>query len=42
MNINEGIRNKRKLVEKLRGIPTKLTICLLPTIETVKLGTTSS
>ena len=24
MNINENIRNKRKLVEKLRGIPTKL------------------
>ena len=24
MNMNENIRNKRKLVEKLRGIPTKL------------------
>ena len=32
MNINESIRNKRKYVEKLRGIATKLPICLLPTI----------
>ena len=24
MNINENIRNKRKLVKTLRGIPTKL------------------
>ena len=29
MNINVKIRNKRKLVEKEGGIPTKTPICLL-------------
>ena len=32
MNINENIRNKSKLVEKLRGIPTKLPLHQLLTI----------
>ena len=32
MNMNESIRNKRKKIEKIRGIATKLPICLLPTI----------
>ena len=32
MNINVSIRNKRKLVEKLGGIPSKLPIYLLLTI----------
>ena len=32
MNMNESISYKRKWVEKLRGIATKLPICLLPTI----------
>ena len=32
MNVNENIRNKRKLVEKLRGIPTKLPLHQLLTI----------
>ena len=26
MNINENFRNERKIVEKLRGVPTKLPI----------------
>ena len=32
MNYNENIRNMRKLVEKLRGIPTKLPLHQLLTI----------
>ena len=33
MNINEKIRNRRKMVEKLRGIPTKLPLHqLLPNL----------
>ena len=32
MNIDESIRNKRNYVDKKGGIPTKLPICLLPTI----------
>ena len=31
MNINVNVRNKTKLVEKLRGIPTKCPIRLLLT-----------
>ena len=32
MNINVNVRNKKKkMVEKLRGIPTKCPICLLRT-----------
>ena len=31
MNINENVSNKTKLVEKLRGIPTKCPIRLLRT-----------
>ena len=31
MNINVNVRNKTKLVEKLRGIPTKCPILLLLT-----------
>ena len=32
MNINESIRDKRKFVKKLGGIPSKLPIYLLLTI----------
>ena len=32
MDINENIRNERKLVENLRGIPTKLPLHQLLTI----------
>ena len=32
MNINENVRNKRKLVEKLRLYTYKITVCLLLTI----------
>ena len=32
MNMNENIQNKRKLVEQLRGIPTKLPLHQLLTI----------
>ena len=38
MNINENIRNKRKLVEKLRGIPTKLPLYQLLTILPTRFG----
>ena len=38
MNINENIQNKRKLVEKLRGIPTKLPLHQLLTILSYKIG----
>ena len=31
MNINVNVRNKKKLVGKLKGIPTKCPICLLRT-----------
>ena len=37
MNINEKIRNERKLVEKLRGIPTKLPLHQLLTILSYKI-----
>ena len=37
MNINENIRNERKLVEKLRGISTKLQLHQLLTILSYKI-----
>ena len=37
MNMNESIRNTRKLVVNLGGIPTKLSICLLSTIVDCKI-----
>ena len=37
MNINENIRNERKLVEKLRGTPTKLPLHQLLTILSYKI-----
>ena len=37
MNINENIRNKRKMVEKLRRIPTKLPLQQLLTILSYKI-----
>ena len=37
MNINENVRNKRKLVDKFRDIPTKLTLYQLLTILSYKI-----
>ena len=37
MNINENIRNKRKLVEKIRGIPIKLPLHQLLTVLSSKI-----
>ena len=37
MNINEKIRNERKLAEKLRGISTKLPLHQLQTILSYKI-----
>ena len=37
MIINENIRNKRKMIEKLRGIPTKLPLHQLLSILSYKI-----
>ena len=39
--INENFKNERKIVEKLRGIPTKLPISHLLCVQGIKLGTKS-